>query len=136
MHLSQPGHARKFIPLASKPPKTFARGTCVWGLLLCVGTQTKPPSRQQPKSAPAYSQLSRFLLSSSTPQLLLSTTAIALQTSYISNLSLRRLLDLSNTTHTPSKKQEPLLRMTIRSPDGALSRYLLPNGFLPQLVLL
>jgi len=43
---------------------------------------------------------------------------------------------LATTIKDDTLKQEPLLRMTIRSPDGALSRYLLPNGFPPTHVLL
>jgi hypothetical protein len=67
-----------------------------------------------------------------TRQLLLQALSRCKQATIASLLA--KFAHLSKTTSTT--KQEPLLRMTIRSPDGALSRYLLPNGFLPQTVLL
>ena len=57
------------------------------------------------------------------------TTTIALQTS---NPSYYFCDVCPTSTTTTTTLQEPLLRMTIRSPDGALSRYLLPNGFPPN----
>lgn len=74
-----------------------------------------------------------LLTSSRFPPSLLNTTTARLDT----------LSPSPTTHHRPSKlakfatifqqtqlnNQEPSLRMTIRSPDGALPRYLLPNGF-------
>jgi hypothetical protein len=41
---------------------------------------------------------------------------------------LRYITKISSSQH---KQPEPSLRMTIRSPDGAFTRYLLPNGLFP-----
>jgi hypothetical protein len=107
VHLSQPGYARKFVPLASKTPTNFTRGTCMWGPLLCVGTQTKPPARQHNKSAPAYSRLARSLLSSSTPLLSHSTTTttstLTLQTSNNSISSCEVCSSVKNDIHNKTR---------------------------------
>jgi hypothetical protein len=70
---------------------------------------TPPPPRHQTRPTQHHSHLSTLKPTSSPPR--------------VQNVVSRP------SPHQP--QQEPLLRMTIRSPDGAFTRYLLPSG-LPQ----
>ncbi|KAK1913886.1 hypothetical protein P3342_007132 [Pyrenophora teres f. teres] len=109
-----------YLVAQKQPPTTFfTRGLVLWGLLLClcVGTRTKPPTGQHlcPR---------RTISSCSFPPFLFHTTQVPhVDNSFrnkppSSHLSSSICLKFSSSS---TFTQEPLLRMTIRSPNGALS---------------
>ena len=130
---AQPSHPNcaRFWPIgfgtAEGLQQDFTRG--IWPHVLgCVGN-TKPPTGQHPSCRPHPSQLPRFLPPSSTPLQRHSTTIAIANKTLSTNSSCEICQNLRNLS---TNNQEPSLRMTIRSPDRALPRYLLPNDFPPN----
>ena len=83
----------------------------------CFGYLTPPP-RKPFLLSPSYSSHTKI-----------NTTTTSSTHSFYNWLSAKDDNHQNNYRHD----REPLLRMTIRSPDGALTRYLLPNGSSPEL---